>query len=239
MSNTDDQDKQRRAMQQFLYAVSHDLQEPFRKVRTFGQRLAARLEGQMDEAARADLDRVLSAAERGHGMIEGLLILSRLETHGGTPTEVDLNETLVKVCEELQEKIASTSAVVTVEPLPSLQADAQQMKLLFASLVDNAIKFQGAEKPPHVGVFSVDSQDASKVRIIVEDNGIGLEQQYVDRIFTVFQRLHPRDVYPGLGLGLTYSQKIVERHGGTIQYEPSPAGGTRFVVTIPVSPQPS
>ena len=238
MPNIDDHEKQRRAMQQFLYAVSHDLQEPLRKIRTFGQRLAARLEGQLDEPARADLDRVLSAAERGQGMIEGLLVLSRLETHGGVPTEVDLNETLAIVCKELQEKIASSSAVVTVEPLPSLHADAQQMTLLFASLVDNAIKFQSADRPPHVGVFSEDSHDASKVRIVIEDNGIGLEERFADRIFTVFQRLHPRDVYPGLGLGLSYSQKIVERHGGTIQYEPSTAGGTRFVVNLPISPPP-
>lgn len=171
-------------------------------------------------------------------MIEGLLVLSRLETHGAPPDEVDLNGTLVEACEELQEKIASTSAVVTVEPLPLVHADAQQMKLLFASLVDNAIKFQGADKPPHVGVFPEDSQDASKIRIVVEDNGIGLEERFADRIFTVFQRLHPRDVYPGLGLGLSYCQKIVERHGGTIYYEPSPAGGTRFVVTLPISPTP-
>lgn len=233
MSNSDD----RQQMQQFLYAVSHDLQEPFRKVRTFGQRLAAKLEGQLDDSARGDLDRILNAAERGQGMIEGLLVLSRLDTHSGPITEVDLNKTLATVCEELQEKIASSGAVVSVEPLPTIQADADQMNRLFSSLIDNAIRFQWGDKTPTVHVLTEPAETPTDVRVVVEDNGIGLEDQYADRVFTVFQRLHPRDVYPGLGLGLAYCRKIVERHGGSIAYQKRDEEGTRFIVTLPTAPK--
>ena len=223
----------RNEMQRFLYAVSHDLQEPFRKVRTFGQRLAQKLEGRLDDAARGDLEKVLNAAERGQGMIEGLLVLSRLETHSGEFVDVDLNETLAAVCEDLGEKIRSSDAVVSVETLPTIQADADQMSRLFFCLVDNGIKFAREGVEPSVRVYVVDADENSKsVRIAVEDNGIGLEEPYADRVFTVFQRLHPRDVYPGLGLGLAYSQKIVNRHGGAIEYEQIPDGGTRFLLTL-------
>lgn len=230
----DDSDPLRREMQQFLYAVSHDLQEPFRKVRTFGQRLAAKLEGRLDDGPRADLDRILNAAERGQGMIEGLLVLSRLETHRGPTTEVDLNKTLATVCENLQEEIAASGTVVSVEPLPTIRADADQMEQLFTSLIDNSIKFQWADSAPSVRVYAEAAKSPSTCRIVVEDNGIGLEKQYADRIFTVFQRLHPRDVFPGLGLGLAYCQKIIERHSGRIEYEKNDEKGTRFFVTLPV-----
>ena len=222
-------------MQRFLYAVSHDLQEPFRKVRTFGQRLATRLEGQLDDTSRADLERILNAAGRGQGMIEGLLQLSRLETHGAEFTEVELNGTLASVCEELQGKVASSGAVISVDPLPVVRADADQMARLFFCLIDNAVKFQRDDASPRIRVFFDEVETPSETRICVEDNGIGLEEQYAERVFTVFQRLHPRDVYPGLGLGLAYCQKIVDRHGGTIGYEPVADGGTRFVVTLPKS----
>jgi light-regulated signal transduction histidine kinase (bacteriophytochrome) len=232
MTQSDETDRFRREMQQFLYAVSHDLQEPFRKVRMFGQRLAAKLEDRLDESARDDLDRILSAAERGQGMIEGLLLLSRLETQRGVVTQVDLNETLAAVCKDLQEKIASSSAVVAVEPLPTIAADAEQMKLLFLSLLDNALKFQWGDRTPTIRVHAETTEAPATCRFLVDDNGIGLEQQYADRVFTVFQRLHPRDVYPGLGLGLAYCQKIVERHAGSIEYEQSAEGGTRFIVNL-------
>ncbi len=234
MTASNDPDALLRQMQQFLYAVSHDLQEPFRKVRTFGQRLAARLGENLDSSARDDLERMLRAAERGHGMIEGLLLLSRLETHGGPVTAVDLNETLAAVCADLSEKITSSHATVTVEPLGIVPARADQMKLLFLSLVDNALKFQSGDSPPSVRVFR-ETETEAECRIAVEDNGIGLDEQFGDRVFTVFQRLHPRDVYPGLGLGLAYCRKIVDRHHGGLRYEKGAAGGTRFIVTLPTA----
>jgi light-regulated signal transduction histidine kinase (bacteriophytochrome) len=234
MTTPNDSDSLRREMQQFLYAVSHDLQEPFRKVRTFSQRLAAGLGEQLDEHARGDLERILSAAERGQGMIEGLLVLSRLETHAGPVTQVDLNETLAAVCEDLAEKIHSACAVISIEPLPIIRARADQMRLLFTSLLDNALKFQLVDIPASIRVFTEAPGTGPECRIVVEDNGIGLEEQYADRVFTVFQRLHPRDVYPGLGLGLAYCRKIVDRHQGSIRYQKGPENGTRFIVTLPV-----
>jgi light-regulated signal transduction histidine kinase (bacteriophytochrome) len=223
----------RHEMQQFLYAVSHDLQEPFRKVRTFGRRLAEKLEQHLDDSARADLERMLGAAERGQGMIEGLLVLSRIETQGGSMGDVDLNATLAEVCKDLRETVASSHAVISVEPLPTVHGDAGQMKLLFRCLVDNALKFHEPATPPTVRVLSEPFDRPDCCRIVVEDNGIGLDEQHADRVFTVFQRLHPRDVYPGLGLGLAYSRKIVEGHDGTIEIESPTGQGTRLVLTLP------
>ncbi len=231
MTPPDDPDALRRQMQQFLYAVSHDLQEPFRKVRTFSERLAARLGENLDPSGRDDLRRILSAAERGQGMIEGLLVLSRLETHSGPATQVDLNETLAAVCEDLGERIVSSGATVSIQPLPIIEARADQMRLLFRSLLDNALKFQSGDTAPAIRVLA--EAAGSGCRIVVEDNGIGLDEQYADRVFTIFQRLHPRDVYPGLGLGLAYCRKIVDCHHGSLRYEKGTGGGTRFLVTLP------
>lgn len=228
----------RREMQQFLYAVSHDLQEPFRKVRTFSQRLQAKVAGQLDESARCDLERIVSASNRGQAMIEGLLVLSRLQTRAAEVAEVDLNETFAAACANLAERIAAFDAVVTIDPLPTVEGDPGQLRLLFEALVDNSLKFQLGDEAPTVRVFAETTEPSDDYRIVVEDNGIGLDEQYADRVFTVFQRLHPRDVYPGLGLGLAYCQKIVDRHGGSIRYEKNPEGGTRFFVTLPKTRKP-
>ncbi|MHB8900700.1 MAG: sensor histidine kinase [Thermoguttaceae bacterium] len=235
MPTPDSADALPRQVQQFLYAVSHDLQEPFRKVRTFGQRLAARLADQLDQPARDDLERILDAAERGQGMIEGLLVLSRLDTHAGPVAAVDLNETLAAVCRELSDKIAASGAQVSIGSLPLVRARADQMRLLFLSLLDNALKFQPGDRQPSIRVFAETPADSSACRVSVEDNGIGLDEQYADRVFTVFQRLHPRDVYPGLGLGLAYCRQIVDRHHGSITYRRRDREGTRFTVTLPSS----
>ena len=238
MTTPNDPDALRREMQQFLYAVSHDLQEPFRKVRTFSQRLETKLADRLDESARADLERIVSAASRGQAMIEGLLVLSRLETQVAEVAEVDLNETLAAASANLAERIAASDAVVTIEPLPTLQGDPGQLRMLFEAMVDNGLKFQPGDEAPTVRVFAEATEPSGDCLIVVEDNGIGLDEQYADRVFTVFQRLHPRDVYPGLGLGLAYCQKIVDRHGGSIRYEKNPAGGTRFFVTLPGTRKP-
>jgi len=230
---TDESEDLRRQMQQFLYAVSHDLQEPLRKVRTFGDRLAAKLEGKLDDAARSDLTRMLAAAERGQGMIEGLLVLSRLESHGGPFLPVDLNAALAEALEELQPAIAASEGTVQVGPLPTVQGDAGQIKLLFTCLIDNALKFHKPGAAPSVRVFAENTITNGMHRVTVEDDGIGVDPQYADRILTVFQRLHPRDVYPGLGLGLAYCRAIVHRHGGQITVESRADAGARLIITLP------
>lgn len=235
MTTPNDSNAIQRQMQQFLYAVSHDLAEPFRKVRTFSQRLAAKVGDKLDESARGDLQRILSAAEHGQAMIDGLLVLSRLQTNPGPVVRVDLNETLAAASDDCSEKIALSRAVVSIEPLPEVQADADQMRLLFRSLLDNSLKFQPQGRAPSVRVYAEPATAPGLCRIVVEDNGIGLERQYVDRVFTVFQRLHPRDVYPGLGLGLACCRAIVDRHQGSIDYDQRAEGGTRFIVTLPAA----
>lgn len=224
----------RREMEQFLYAVSHDLQEPFRKVRTFGERMAAKLAGRLDEAAADDLARMLSAARRGQGMIEGLLVLSRIETHGGELSQVDLNETIARVLDDLSGAADACGAQVEVGPLPDVRADASQMLLLFTALVDNALKFHAPDVAPRIRI-AADPASVEACRIAVSDNGIGIDPQHAERIFMVFQRLHPREVYPGLGLGLTIARKIARRHGGDISVESAPDRGSRFVVTLPLA----
>ncbi len=221
-----------REMDQFLYAVSHDLQEPFRKVCTFGERLAAKLAGRLDDAAGDDLARMLGAARRGQNMIEGLLVLSRIETRGGPFTRVDLSETIAGVIKDLRDAAEACGAEVEVGPLPVVRADASQMAVLFAALIDNALKFRSPAIRPRIRVTADCSGNATVCRIVVADNGIGIDPHHAERIFTVFQRLHPRDVYPGLGLGLAIARRIARRHGGDIAVESAPNQGSRFVVTL-------
>jgi light-regulated signal transduction histidine kinase (bacteriophytochrome) len=224
-----------REMDQFLYAVSHDLQEPLRKVCTFGERLAAKLAGRLDSAAGDDLARMLGAARRGQSMIEGLLVLSRIETGGGPFTQVDLNTTIAGVLDNLRDAADACGAEVEVGPLPAVRADASQMALLFAALLDNALKFRSPAIRPRIRVAADCGGGAAGCQIVVADNGIGIEPHHAERIFTVFQRLHPRDVYPGLGLGLAIARRIARRHGGEIAVESAPDQGSCFVVTLPAA----
>ena len=216
-------------LEQFAYVASHDLQEPLRAVTGYLSLLERRLGAQLDDDARHQIDGAVRGAARMHSLITDLLALSRIGTRGQTFKTADLNALFRQSLEGLRASIDETGAKITRDPLPTLPVDANQMVQLVQNLVGNAIKFRGKLVPEiHVGA----EEQADRWLFSVRDNGIGIEPQYFERIFLIFQRLHTRSLYPGTGIGLAVCKKIVERHGGTIWVESQPGRGSTFYFTI-------
>ena len=234
-----------RELEQFAYVASHDLQEPLRKIRTFGDRLLSTYGDALDDTGRECLGRMQSAAQRMQVLIKGLLSLSRITTCAAEFAPVDLGKVAREVVSDLEVEIEQSGARIEVGKLPTIQADALQMRQLLQNLIGNALKFHRKADPPAVEIEarSVRGKQNRSVtgprcneqcRLVVRDNGIGFDEKYLDRIFDVFQRLHPRDVHEGTGIGLAICRKIVERHGGKITAQSAPDQGAKFVVLLPV-----
>ncbi|HET6433062.1 PAS domain S-box protein [Dyella sp.] len=226
-----------RELQDFAYVASHDLQEPLRKIQAFSDRLQSRLAERLDESSRDYLQRMGDAASRMQTLIDDLLAYSRVGTHAATPAAVDLARELATVLDDLDGRVQEAAATVTADPLPTIQADASQMRQLLQNLLANALKFRAADRPCRIHVaarpLGEQSSAADRWELRVEDNGIGFDPIYAERIFAPFQRLHPRNVYSGTGIGLAIVRRIVERHGGSIHAESRAGEGTSFVVTLP------
>ena len=238
-------ERSNRELEQFAYVASHDLQEPLRKIRTFSDRLQMQCADKLDEMGCECLERMQNAAERMQMLIDGLLQLSRVTTQGQDFVPVDLEQIAREVVSDLEVKIEQVSGQVELGRLPTIQADPLQIRQLLQNLIANGLKFHRIEEPPVVKVSGRYIQDRAQrksgqpaaeeqCRIVVEDNGIGFEEKYQDRIFGVFQRLHPRDVFEGTGIGLALCRKIVERHGGQIAARSTPGKGSVFEVVLPV-----
>ncbi len=238
-------ERSNRELEQFAYVASHDLQEPLRKIRTFGDRLEMKCGDALDETGRHCVARMQDAAARMQRLIDGLLTLSRVTTRGQQFEPVDLEAVAREVVADLEVQIERVEGRVEIGKLPTIQADPLQIQQLFQNLIGNALKFRRIEEPPIVKVHgrfqhgreqrrSGASAAEEKCLIYIEDNGIGFEEKHADRIFDVFQRLHARDVYEGTGVGLAICRKIAERHGGTIHVSSTPAKGTTFEVVLPV-----
>ncbi len=234
-----------RDLQEFVSIASHDLQEPLRKVTVFGGRLKSGYAAVLDEKGQDYLERMMNAAKRMHELINGLLMFSRVTTKAQPFVPVDLSLLSKEVLADLEISIEQTGGQVEVGDLSTLEADPLQMRQLFQNLISNALKFHRKNKAPSVkisGAFvhsAENSPDAfpsykKTYQITVEDNGIGFDNKYADRIFGVFQRLHGRQEYDGTGIGLSVCKKIVERHGGTITAKGFPGQGSKFTVTLPV-----
>lgn len=230
-------------LEQFAYVASHDLQEPLRKVSAFGDLLAEECRNVLNDEARDYLERMMNAAKRMQTLINDLLALSRVSTRARPFVPVDLNKTMAEVVSDLEPRIAAAAAQVTIGPLPTLAADPTQMHQLFQNLIGNAIKFSRPGEPPRVKVSVAPAEAAAtqpgteaECCIIVEDNGIGFEAKFAERIFGIFQRLHNRTAYEGTGIGLAVCRKIVTRHGGTITARSTPGIGTQFLVRLPPRP---
>jgi two-component system, LuxR family, sensor kinase FixL len=239
-----DLERSNRELEQFAYVASHDLQEPLRKIRTFGDRLQMKCGEKLDDAENDCLHRMKNAAARMQSLIDGLLSLSRVTTQGQNFTTVDLAQVAREVVSDLEVQIEQVGGLVEVGHLPTIQADPLQMRQLLQNLIGNGLKFHRVEEPPVVKVNArfvhgrLNRQPdlpatEEQCRIVVEDNGIGFEEKHRERIFGVFQRLHPRDVYEGMGIGLAVCRKIVERHGGTIAAQSTPGKGSMFEVVLP------
>ena len=216
-------------LERFAYVASHDLQEPLRTVASYVQLLARRYRDQLGGDAAEFIDFAVAGVTRMQRLIEDLLAFSRVGTHGGSLVSTNAEAALHTALESLGAAIEGSHAIVTHDPLPNVLADAGQLEHLLTNLIGNALKFHGAE-PPRVHVSA--SREDRYWRFSIQDNGIGIEPQYFERIFVIFQRLHLIDEYPGTGIGLAICKKIVERHGGRIWVESSPGGGTTLFFTI-------
>ncbi len=221
-------------LEQFAYVASHDLQEPLRKVASFCQLLQRRYGGQLDERADQYITFAVDGAKRMQVLINDLLAFSRVGRLTREQTVVDLNEIMRQVVDSYSERIEETGARLEIADLPPIRGEASLLSAVFQNLISNALKFKGEEAP----VIGVDvERDDEMWKFTVRDNGIGIEPEYADRIFVIFQRLHPKDAYPGTGIGLAMCRKIVEYHGGTIWLKTDVDSGTSFEFTLPVVPQ--
>ena len=221
-------------LEQFASIASHDLQEPLRKVRTFTEQLTATESENLSDKGRDYLTRANAAAERMQKLIEDLLKFSRVATHGRPFEPVDLEQVAHQVLDDLDAQVERSGAVVAIGDLPTISADALQMRQLMQNLISNALKFRREGVVPEIAIDASPASAGGEVRLTVRDNGIGFEPQYSRRIFRVFERLHGRTEYPGTGIGLALCRKIVERHGGTIIADGVPGAGATFTVTLPV-----
>jgi len=221
------------ALQDFAFIASHDMQEPLRKVSSFGGRLKQEYGDSLGEEGNDYLNRMLNATERMQSLLNALLDYSRVTTKGEPFRKVELAAVLREVLSDLEVAIEETAGEVHVGELPAIQADSAQMRQLFQNLIGNALKFHKEDVRPVIEVRSTEL-DNEKVQIVVEDNGIGFEEKHLQRIFAPFHRLHGRSAYTGAGMGLAICSKIVERHKGNITARSSPGQGSTFIVTLPV-----
>ncbi|QSW97741.1 MEDS domain-containing protein [Haloterrigena alkaliphila] len=216
-------------LQQFAYAASHDLQEPLRMISSYLQLLENRYADELDEDATDYIEFAVDGADRMRLMVDDLLAFSRVEQSGEEFEPVDGDAVIERVTENLRMQIEESGATLTVDALPTVTADREQLEQLFGNLVSNAIKYSG-DDPPAIEISVEERPDCWE--FAVADDGIGIDPEKTDRIFEVFKRLHHEDEYPGTGIGLSLCQEIVENHGGSIWVESEPGEGATFSFTL-------
>lgn len=243
-------------LEQFAFVASHDLQEPLRKIQAFGDRLKAKCDEAKLDAGRDYLERMQSAAARMRRLIDDLLTFSRVISRTEPFATVDLSTIVKEVLGDLEVSVEKSGAMVEVGELPTIEADSVQMRQLLQNLIGNALKFQPPGGKPVVSIRgriisqstangqtthltrkaeNVVSGEDQVCELIVQDNGIGFEEKYLEKIFAVFQRLHGRQEYEGTGIGLAVCRRIMDRHGGKITAHSKPGEGATFVVILPVN----
>jgi signal transduction histidine kinase len=224
-------------LEQFAYVASHDLSEPLRKVTNFSQLLERQYADQLDDRARQYIHYMVDGAKRMQALINDLLDFSRVGRSTEHFVPVDLDRALDRAVANLEEQVAESGARIERGPLPTVPGDLSLLTALLQNLVGNAVKYHSPERPPQVRV-SAERQGGAWV-VTVDDNGIGIDQQYADRIFAIFQRLHLRDQYAGTGIGLALCRRIVEFHGGRLWLAEKTEPGARFRFTLPVTQVPT
>jgi PAS domain S-box-containing protein len=225
----EDLERSNKELEQFAYVASHDLQEPLRMVSSYSQLLAQRYENQLDDKAKKYIHYAVDGAVRMQRLINDLLRYSRVSTQGKTFAVIDSQAALGEALLNLAIAIEESRAIVVNDDLPTVCTYAIQLSLLFQNLIGNAIKFRGTDLP-RIYISACDL--GCEWRFAVKDNGIGIDAQYAEKVFMIFQRLHTRAEYPGTGIGLAICKRIVERHGGRIWFESEPGFGSAFYFTI-------
>lgn len=222
-----------RDLEQFAFVASHDLQEPLRKISSFGQLLELEYADEIQGDGRSYMRFMVDASRRMSRLIEGLLEFSRINS-GGRPFEpVDLRAVVDDILEDLSMQIVESHAAIRLEGHARISADKIQIRQLLQNLIGNAIKFRRADENPHVTIdIKTLAVPAGAAEIVVADKGIGIDPKFHATIFEPFRRLHSRDEYPGTGLGLSLCRKIVDRHGGTIDVASDPGHGSRFTIVL-------
>ena len=220
-----------RDLEQFAYVASHDLQEPLRKVASFTQLLQKRYGGQMDERADQYIAFAVDGAKRMQQLIQDLLGFSRVGRLGGELADVPLGDAVADALDNLEQLADDTGAVIEAAGLPEVRGERPLLVQLLQNLIGNAIKFRDPERPPVVRITATRVGDFWELEC--RDNGIGIDAQYAERVFVIFQRLHPKDVYEGTGIGLALCKKIVEYHGGRIWLGETDGPGTSIRWTLP------
>jgi light-regulated signal transduction histidine kinase (bacteriophytochrome) len=218
-------------LEQFAYVASHDLQEPLRKVASFCQLLQRRYAGQLDERADQYIAFAVDGAQRMQRLINDLLAFSRIGRLTSGFTDVDLNRVLEQVDAQLEGR-ADEDAEISWSELPTVEGEEPLLTTLFVNLIGNSLKFTRPGVPARIRVSA--ERDGEEWRITVRDNGIGIEAEFADKVFVIFQRLHARDAYEGTGIGLAIVKKIVEYHGGRIWLDLDVDEGTSINFTLPV-----
>ena len=218
-------------LEQFAYVASHDLQEPLRMISSFTQLLERKYKDKLDQDANEYIHFVVDGAARMQKLLVNLLDFSRISTHAKPLEQVNTKTIAGQVIASLHQLITANNALLSCDDLPVVKADELQIMRVFQNLIENAIKFHKKAELPQIHV-SCTKQD-NMYRFSVADNGIGIEMQYHEKVFSVFQRLHSTKDYAGTGIGLSICKRIVERHGGTIWFESVVNEGTTFYFTIP------
>ena len=230
--NLEELERSNKELQSFTHITSHDLQEPLRTIASYSQLIERRYKGQLDSDADEFLEYMVSDAKRMKSMIQGLLDYSHVEARSDKFKEVNTKKALDTALSNLQYSINQCHAEVTHDPLPIIFADECQIVSVFQNLIDNALKFQKRDETPKIHI-SAKKHDNEWI-FSVKDNGIGIEDQYLNIIFEVFKRLHAVGEYEGAGIGLAIVKRIIDRHGGHIWVESSPGYGSTFYFTIPL-----
>lgn len=225
-------ERSNQTLQQFAYVASHDLQEPLRTVTSYVQLTERNYKGRLDSDAEDFIELIVEGAKRMKELVAGLLAYSRVGSHGETFKITDSEAILNQALGNLAVAVKESNAVVNREPVPEIMADGTQLTQVFQNLIGNAIKFSGSHQP-EIRIRA--KAGKGEWIFLVQDNGVGFEQQYHDRIFKIFQHLHKREEYPGTGIGLAICKRIVERHGGRIWANSEPAKGSTFYFSIPKS----
>ncbi len=233
-------EQKNRELQDFAFIASHDLREPLRKIQAFGDLVMARTRGSKDELEHDYIRRMQSAAARMRVLLDSLLTYSRLSTQGKSLAKINPAELIQTAISDLEIRIRETGASVEIGDLPpQVEGDDSQLVQVFENLLGNALKFHKDGEPPQIRIYSRFIENTAtgggEHEIYVEDNGIGFDAKYLDKIFLPFQRLHGRSEYEGVGMGLAICRKIVEGHGGTITARSTPGRGSVFIVRLPGS----